>query len=112
MRLIPNVLLRARSNAEAKVFEVLKSVELGDQWLAFHSVNCSEHEYKQWCEMDFLLVGPSGLFVLEVKGGRIGVRDGVWTYTDRYDRSSSSTEGPFVQARTAMHAMKVLLETR
>jgi hypothetical protein len=112
VRLVPDILLGSKSAAETKVFRLLQSVDLGPEWIAFHSVNCSEHEYKQWCEMDFLLVGPPGFFVLEVKGGRIETTGGVWTYRDRYDRPHTSTEGPFVQARTAMYALRRLLTDR
>jgi hypothetical protein len=112
VRLVPDILLGSKSGAEAKVFRLLQTVDLGPEWIAFHSVNCSEHEYKQWCEMDFLLAGPRGFLVLEVKGGRIETSAGVWTYRDRYDTPHRSTEGPFVQARTATYALRRLLADR
>jgi len=112
MRLIPNLLLDTNSSAEAKIFSTLRDLDLGDQWTCFHSVNCSEHEYKHWCEIDFLLVGPPGVFVLEVKGGRIELQDGVWTYIDRYDKEHRNAEGPFRQARSAMYAIREVLGSR
>ena len=74
---------------------------LPGEWVAMHSVNCSVHEYKHWCEIDFLLIGPPGLFVLEVKGGRIILENGTWRYRDRFGVDHKSSEGPFVQARGA-----------
>ena len=73
MKVCPDILhSRAKTSpAECKVFDLLIKVELGPDWCAFHSLNCSEHEYKRWSELDFVLAGPDGVFVLEVKGGRI-----------------------------------------
>jgi hypothetical protein len=113
VRLIPDVLLTrkggAKSAAERRVFEVLKTVDLGPHWTAYHSLNCSEHAYKHWAEIDFLVLGPEGAFVLEVKGGRVTLLDGIWTFTDRDDREHRSSEGPFNQARSAMYALRDLL---
>jgi hypothetical protein len=112
MRLLPNVLLNSKSAAETRVFELLEDIDIGDQWLALHSVNCSRHAYKKWAEIDFLLLGPKGIFVLEVKGGAVKLLDGIWTYTDRFGVGHTSDEGPFVQARTAMYAFVDLLKDR
>ena len=112
MRMIPDVLLSVSSPAERKVFDLLKDADLGQGWTAFHSLNCSEHAYKQWAEIDFLVVGPQAILVLEVKGGRVVCTGGVWTYTDRYGRQRTSSEGPYGQARSAMHALRKLLVER
>lgn len=112
MRLIPDVILESKSNAESKVFETLARSKLPGEWVAMHSVNCSVHEYKHWCEIDFLLIGPPGLFVLEVKGGRITLENGTWRYRDRFGVDHKSSEGPFVQARGAMYALRDLLAQR
>jgi hypothetical protein len=112
MRMIPDVLLQTPSNAEAKVFRLLRDAKCDHTWVGYHSLNCSEHEYKHWAEIDFLVVRPDVILVLEVKGGRVQFRDGLWTFTDRFDRSHTSTEGPYHQARSAMYALKNLLTER
>ena len=112
MRMIPSVLLRTDSHAEAKFFQILQDTSLGDAWTAYHSLNCSEHAYKHWAEIDFLLAGPDAILVLEVKGGRVRCQDGIWIHTDRYGRSRTSSEGPYQQARTAMYALRALLSDR
>ena len=105
MKLIPpEVSLRTPSGAEKKLFRLLRLVDL-DGVFALHSVNLAEHEYKVCGEIDFLLVGPPGLFVLEVKGGRVGQHDGVWTFTDRYGKERRKAEGPFEQARSATFSL-------
>jgi hypothetical protein len=110
--MIPDVLLRTDSRAEAKLFRTLQEASLGDAWTAYHSLNCSEHAYKHWAEIDFLLVGPAAILVVEVKGGRVQCKDGIWTYTDRFGRTRTSSEGPYRQARTAMYALRELLSNR
>jgi Nuclease-related domain/AAA domain len=113
MKLIPpEISLRNPSAAEKKVFRLLKLVEV-EGCFALHSLNLSEHEYKVCGEIDFLIVGPPGFFVLEVKGGRIARKDGVWGFTDRYGHERRKAEGPFDQAQSAAFALlkrlKVLL---
>src|SRR5687768_15905764 len=107
--MVPSVLLNTSSSAEARVFDLLDDVDLGDGWTAFHSLNCSEHAYKHWAEIDFLILSASAVLVLEVKGGRVQYRDGLWTYTDRFGRSRTSSEGPYGQARSAMYALRDML---
>ena len=93
MRRIPNILIDCKSDAERKLFELFDQVDLGSDWIVYHSLNCSEHDYKRWSEMEFLIVGPDGVFVLEVKGGGVSVRDGIWTYTDRFGVDHTNSEG-------------------
>lgn len=112
MQVIPSVILQTNSSAERRVFDLLREVDLGPGWTAFHSLNCSEHVYKQWSEIDFLLVGPDGLFVLEVKGGGISLQDGVWSYHDRFGRVHEHSGGPFEQARSARFSLERLLIDR
>lgn len=101
-----------QSTAEVRTLRVLSGVELGRTWTAYHSLNCSEHRYKQWAEIDFLLLGPDCALVLEVKGGRIQRDNGVWFYVDRWGIRHRNTEGPFNQAKTAMYALKDLLQKK
>jgi hypothetical protein len=82
--MIPSVIHReTKSNAERKVFDLLENLEMEDGWTALHSLNVSEHQYKQWCELDFVIVGPEGIIVLEVKGGGVECKDGIWHFTNR-----------------------------
>ena len=106
MEMIPTELsLRTSSAAEKKLFNQLSAVEIPGLEYALHSLNLSEHLYKEMGEIDFLLVGSRGLFVLEVKGGGVACRDGVWIFTDRYGNERRKSEGPFGQARTAMFSL-------
>lgn len=63
-------------------------------------------------EIDFLVVMRDLLLVLEVKGGRLSRRDGLWTFTDRFGESHTRREGPFEQVRSAMFALQSSLVQR
>lgn len=97
------------SNAERRLYHILKSVELAG-FTAFHSLGLAEHDYKRAGEIDFLLVGPEAILVLEVKGGGVSCRNGIWTFTDRFGREHRRAESPFAQASSAMFALKKRLE--
>lgn len=102
MKMIPNNLYETvKSNAERKVFKLLKDIDMGQGWTAYHSLNVSEHIYKKWGEIDFVIVGPKGLVCLEVKGGGVEVKDDIWRFTNRYQKTERKKEGPFEQVKTA-----------
>lgn len=108
MRMIPDSPYGTNSSAEKRVFDKLRTVRFdqGDeQWTAFHSLGLTRHEGKRFGEIDFLLLGPKGLFVLEVKGGRVAFREQGWIYIDRNDVEHLSQEGPFRQAESALHGL-------
>lgn len=100
MRLIPNIPYNNESHAEQKLFSALKEVEVGHNCVAFHSVIIPNHAYKRVSEADFVIVGNFGVFVLEVKGGRVSHKDGQW-YTNDHTKISD----PFKQASSALHAL-------
>jgi hypothetical protein len=98
-----------RSRAELKIFDLLRGTDLpGDpagQTVAYHSLNVTSHPYKRFGEIDFLLCGPRGLIVLEVKGGGVKCVDGRWSYLDRKGRENPARESPFRQAEGALHGL-------
>jgi len=71
-----------------------------------HSLSLPRHEYKRFGEIDFIVCGPGALFVLEVKGGGVACRDGVWETTNRYGETERLRESPFKQAETALHGLR------
>lgn len=109
MRTVPAIVHRFRSAAERRLFGILELVDLGPSWIALHSLNVSRHARKRWSEIDFVLVGPEGVFALEVKGGRVACVDGIWHFTDRYDEKHRRSEGPFEQAKTGLFALRDLI---
>jgi hypothetical protein len=111
MRMIPDqVSAGTKSNAEKELFRRLKLVEDSDWSFALHSLNLAEHVWKRVGEIDFLVVGPRGIYVLEVKGGGVSCERGIWRFTDRAGHSRRKHESPFSQARTAMFSLQKRLE--
>ena len=104
------------SDAEKDVFRIFeikeeqKEQKEQNNSTVFHSVNLPEHQYKQWAEIDFLLITKKGILVIEVKGGGVSRRNGVWIFTDRFGNKHEKNEGPDEQAKTAMYALKDKLE--
>src|SRR3712207_6676361 len=99
-----------RSPAERRVLDWLS--RLDDRWAVVHSLGVLNHPFKRWAEVDALVVGPPGVIVLEVKGGRVTRRDGIWEFTDRVGRVTRKREGPFDQAGGAEGAVRRFLVDR
>lgn len=108
MRMIPSEPLHTDSYAEMRVFDQLRASFSGEDqtgWFAMHSLNLPRHEYKRFGEIDFIVCGPDGIFILEVKGGGVSCRDGVWETRNRFGESNRLKESPFKQAEGAMHGL-------
>ncbi len=93
------------SNAERKIFGLIKQ-ELGDDWIGLHSLGLASHRSKPWTEIDFVLIGPPGVFCLEVKGGRIARKNGLYLYTNKDGKTTTKKEGPFEQVAPATAALR------
>lgn len=101
----PTIHSSVRSGAERALFAVLDK-KANDEWICLHSLGLARHDYKRRGEIDFLLITPLGVFVLEVKGGRVRRENGMWVFTNRFGQRSSKSEGPFDQASSAMFALE------
>lgn len=109
MRMIPDTPHGTHSLAEKRVFDRLRAAFPGEDYTAYHSLNLTRHAYKRFGEIDFLVCGPEGLFVLEVKGGGVSCQRGYWRYANRYGEVTESVEGPFKQAQSALHGLMAKL---
>jgi hypothetical protein len=109
MRMIPSEPLHTESYAEKLVFDQLRAAFSGpDQtgWFSMHSLNLPRHEYKRFGEIDFIVCGPDGMYVLEVKGGGVSCRDGIWETRNRFGETDRLKESPFKQAEGALHGLR------
>lgn len=127
MKLIPSTPRDTKSSAERRIFDRLRAafeqaqpferdqdpVERDQQGAltAFHSLNLTRHAYKRFGEIDFVIVGPQGILVLEVKGGGLSCHEGVWSSRDRSGALTRLKESPFRQAELAMHGLRARLES-
>lgn len=108
MRMIPSSPCGTDSAAERVLFDRLREAFARpgpDSPVAFHSLRLARHPRKRFCEIDFLLCGAQGIFVLEVKGGGISCHEGRWASTDRAGVRHALRESPFRQAESALHAL-------
>jgi hypothetical protein len=113
MKMIPSSPHSTESSAERRVFDRLRGAfEQGHHHglTALHSLNLTRHAYKRFGEIDYVIVGPKGILVLEVKGGGISCQEGFWYSTDRTGGLNRLKESPFRQAESAMHGLRKRLE--
>lgn len=106
MIFIPPSIDNKISSAETKTLRLFTDDKSLSSWFCLHSLGISEHVFKREGEIDFLIVGPEGVFVIEVKGGRVQRKNGVWLFTDRYGRITRKKESPFTQARSALYSVR------
>lgn len=102
----PKIHPEVTSSAERRVFDWIRDAPGTDDWICLHSLGLSEHDCKRRAEIDFLLLTRIGIFVIEVKGGRVARENGVWKFTNRYGKSDTKSEGPFDQASGAMFGLE------
>ncbi len=111
MIIIPNTPYKTDSRTEYRVFDKLRESFVNDpMYLAFHSMNLTTHAKKRFGEADFVILCEYGLFVLEVKGGRISSSDGQWYTINRNNEKFRLKESPFRQAEGALHAINTKIK--
>ena len=106
MRMVPmRQLAEIESSGEKKFFGALEKLDWPN-WVCLHSVFLAEHDYQNSGEIDFLLLGPYGIFVLEIKGGRVHVDEKhIWVHTNRFGKETRKGKSPFKQAHDNMHSL-------
>ena len=97
----PTIHSSVQSRAERRIYEVIRDAPNTDHWICLHSLGLAHHERKRRAEIDFVLLTQHGVFVLEVKGGKISRRNGIW-YTEGRNGEHPLHESPFDQASSAM----------
>ena len=111
MKMNPAYVNRFESSAERKLFPAFEHARL-DGATAFHSLNLPEHEKKQFSEADYVVVSPRGILTLEVKGGRLSCKQGIWYTKNRFGSTEQLKESPVVQAKNARLAIEQMLRKR
>ena len=110
MKIIPKSLVNKAPDSEKIIFNMFKNIKVSSEWTLFHSLNINEHDYKKFGEIDFVLLGPDGLFCFEVKGGRVSCNEeGVWFTMNRESREERLPESPFEQAKSGSYALLKML---
>jgi len=107
--MIPDTIREVTKKAERRLFNRFRS-ELPDDSYVLHSLGLVNHEKKLWGECDYVILSRLGVFILEVKGGRVSCQDGIWHFTGIDNISNTKPEGPFEQAKSAMFAVRDVIQ--
>lgn len=95
------------SAAERKLFQRFKTEPGTGSWTVLHSLGLSRRDKKPYGEIDFVVLIPGrGIVCLEVKGGNVVCKDGVWETTGWNKKTSLLGKSPFMQAREGMFALR------
>jgi hypothetical protein len=109
-RMLPDEPAHTSSAAELWMFRRLAS--LPSSWTVLHSLGLARHERKPWSEIDFTIVGPLGVLLIEVKGGTVGRSNNRWEVRRADGRVEDLGTGPFQQVGGAEAATRHFLEDR
>ncbi|MEX1221775.1 MAG: NERD domain-containing protein [Idiomarina sp.] len=99
------------TKSEQWVFNQLAGDPALDEYVILHSLGLARHKRKTYAECDFVIIGPLGVYCLEVKGGYVSRQNGVWTI-GWPGKSYTSMEGPFKQAQSARGTLLHEVRTR
>lgn len=111
-KMIPNWIDGA-PGSERRVFNLLKNDPDTSDWTVLHSLMLSERGNKPFGEIDFVVIIPGeGIVCMEVKGGGISVKNGVWRTKNRRGETNILKKTPFAQAQSSMFALKRYIENR
>ena len=109
--MVPDRILPETTASEREVFNLIKFSRDSDRYVCLHSLGIARHYRKEYAETDFVLIGPPGIFCLEVKGGEVRRENGVWEI-GWPGKSYRSVEGPFRQAQGSRWALAKFLSER
>lgn len=110
--LIPSTCHPETSQSERRTFEKLGR-ELPGDTVVLHSVWVTGGKGDPDRESDIFVLSPLGFFALEVKGGDVSCKDGIWHFESSGGRSYSKKVSPWDQSRKAFYAaMTTLKATR
>jgi hypothetical protein len=100
----PTPIVGKTSPPERLVFAKIER-QLDSDHVVLHSLRTFDHLKKPMAEADFVVVGPLGIFVIEVKGDYT-CTNGVWDFADDITKK----ESPLEQASGSMYAIKKRIE--
>lgn len=95
------------SAAEKRIFHLFEKDPGTDEWFVLHSLGLARRSTGPYGEIDFVVLVPSGAVIcLEIKGGRVSCKNGVWQTIDRTGVATEYRKSPFMQAREGMFAVR------
>ncbi len=94
--------------SERKIFEKLALDPDTKDWTVLHSLALKKTNIGPYGEIDLVILVPGkGIVCIEVKGGEVTCKDGVWkTRNRKTGKTSTLNKSPFLQAREGMFALR------
>ncbi len=106
-KMIPPYCDDAAPGSEKDVFRHLKEDPDTTEWTVLHSLGLARRRSGPYGEIDFVAIIPrEGIVCLEVKGGGVSCRNGVWRTVDGRGHVHELLKSPFRQVREAMFALR------
>jgi hypothetical protein len=96
-------------SSEKKIFRLFQESQNLSEWVGLHSLRLDWHLTQIEGEIDFLIIGKSGVFVVEVKGGRLEFDGNIWTSMDRNGTVHTLKRAPMRQAADSMWSLRTML---
>lgn len=99
------------SEGERIVFDWLDTEDkTTENWVVLHSLGLARRPRGLYGEIDFVVIIPGeGIICLEVKGGDVRCRDGLWETTNRYGKTEPLKKTPFRQVQDSMFGLKTAM---
>ena len=112
VNMIPSEIAKStKSAAERRFYAVLKELDLGKKAYAIHDLSLPGHEGKSKGEIDFVIICSMGIACLEVKGGGIRRRDGIWYGINKSGKEHEKIESPEKQCSDNMYNLEKWFNT-
>lgn len=105
--MIPDIIdPKIKSNAEIKIFKMLREWERDEDVIVLHSLGLAEHVSSIFGEIDFVVISECGVLCIEIKGGEVKRNNGIWFFKNRYGKTDSKIKGPFHQVQDNMQSLR------
>lgn len=112
-QMLPPIIGSDVPDSERTVYSALSKMPNTHDWTIFHSVGLSSIYTGHFGEIDYVIIVPEkGIVCIEVKGGAISQKDGIWTSRDRHGRVHVLDPPPYRQVQNAMFKLRRAIEGR
>lgn len=112
-KIIPSFVDPSTPASERRVLEAIRSSSSATDWTVLHSLGLSSKWAGEFGEIDFVVIMPGlGMVCIEVKGGGVSQRDGVWTTRDRFGQVETLKRSPYRQAQDCQWKLLQALKNR
>jgi KaiC/GvpD/RAD55 family RecA-like ATPase len=112
-RMLPDFIDPSIVASERRVFEALRAATNSENWVILHSLGLSSNWSGEFGEIDFVVIMAGvGIVCVEVKGGDVALRNGVWTTRNRRGTVEILRKSPYRQAQDGMWKLLNAIKVR